>query len=70
MRLKKLDPNSPEVIAQAVEKIRQMTPQERMNFLYYRTPGVQETDMTGMYGLYEEEEALEKPREPAEKMAA
>ena len=53
MRLKKLDPNSPEVIAQAVERVRLMTPKERMDFLNYRTSGVEETDTTGMFGLYE-----------------
>ena len=48
MKLKKLDPNSPEVIDAAVEMIRKMTPEEALAFLTYRTPGVEETDMTGM----------------------
>ena len=49
MKLKKLDPNSPEVIERVVEMIRRMTPEEALAFLNYRTPGVPETDMTGMY---------------------
>ena len=32
-----------------VEFIRQMTPEEALAFLTYRTPGVEETDMTGMF---------------------
>jgi hypothetical protein len=50
MKLKKLDPNSPEVIDAVVEMIRKMTPEEALAFLTYRTPGVKETDMTGMLG--------------------
>ena len=50
MKLKKLDPNSPEVIDAAVEMIRKMTPEEALAFLTYRTPGIVETDMTGMLG--------------------
>jgi hypothetical protein len=49
MKLKKLNPHSPEVIDAMVEMIRQMTPEEARAFLTYRTPGVEETDMTGMY---------------------
>lgn len=49
MKLKKLDPNSQEVIDAAVEMIRQMTPEEALKFFSYRTPGIEETDMTGMY---------------------
>ena len=49
MKLKKLNPHSPEVIDAMVEMIRQMTPEEALAFLTYRTPGVEETDMTGMY---------------------
>ena len=43
-----LDPNSPEVIARAVEHIRSMTPEEALTFLFYHTPGVEETDMRGI----------------------
>ena len=46
---KRLDPNSPEVIDAAVERIRRMTPEEALAFLTYRTPGIEETDMTGMF---------------------
>ena len=49
MKLKKLNPHSPEVIDAMVAMIRQMTPEEALAFLTYRTPGVEETDMTGMY---------------------
>ncbi len=49
MELKKLNPHSSEVIDAAVEMIRQMTPEEAWEFLTYRTPGVEETDMTGMF---------------------
>ena len=45
---KKLDPNSPVVIDAALERLRRMTPEETMAFLTYRTPGIEETDMTGM----------------------
>lgn len=48
MKLKKLNPHSPEVIEAAVEMIRQMTPEEALAFLTYRAPDVEETDMTGM----------------------
>ena len=48
MKLKKRDPHDPEVIAEVVEMIRKMTPEEALAFLTYRTPGVQETDMTGI----------------------
>lgn len=70
-RKRPLDPNSPELAKRIAERIRGMTPQELINFLNYRTPGVEETDMTGMYGLYKDEDkTLETPREPAEKVAA
>jgi len=46
---KKLDPHSPEVINAAVERIRRMTPEEALAFLTYKTPGIEETDMTGMF---------------------
>ena len=48
MKLKKRNPHDPEVIAEVVEMIRQMTPEEALAFLTYRTPGIEETDMTGM----------------------
>jgi hypothetical protein len=49
MKRKKRSPHDPEVIAEVVEMIRQMTPEEALAFLTYRTPGIEETDMTGMY---------------------
>jgi hypothetical protein len=49
MKLKKGDPSDPKVTDAIIEMIRQMTPEEALAFLTYRTPGVQETDMTGMY---------------------
>jgi hypothetical protein len=48
MAYKKRDPRNPEVIREAIEMIRQMTPEEARAFFTYRTPGVEETDMTGM----------------------
>ncbi len=49
MKLKRRDPHCPEVIREAVEFIQSMTPEEALAFLTYRTPGVEETDMTGMF---------------------
>ena len=49
MKYKKRDPHNPQVIAEAIEMIRKMTPEEARAFLAYRTPGIQETDMTGMF---------------------
>ena len=57
MKLKKLNPHSPGVIDAAVEMIRSMTPEEAMAFLTYRTPGVEETDMTGMFSEGQEPES-------------
>lgn len=48
MGRKKLHPNSPEAIDAAVEMIRRMSPEAALAFLTYRTPGIEETDMTGM----------------------
>ena len=49
MKLKKGNSGDPKVIAAMVETIRKMTPEKALAFLTYRTPGVEETDMTGMY---------------------
>ena len=49
MKLKKLDPHSPEVVNAALDMMRGMTPEEALKFFTYRAPGVEETDMTGMY---------------------
>lgn len=48
MKLKKGDPSDPKVTDAIVEMIQKMTPEEALAFLTYRTPGVEETDMTGM----------------------
>lgn len=45
-----LSPHHPKVVQAAIEMVRQMTPEEALAFFTYRTPGVEETDMTGMYG--------------------
>lgn len=63
MKLKKRDPHSPEVVQEVIEMIQRMTPEEALAFLMYRTPGVEETDMTGMYSQepmlsHEQREAL------------
>ena len=44
-----LDPSNPEVHAAIIKRIKSMTPKEKLEFLLYREPGVEETDMTG-YG--------------------
>ena len=64
MKYKKGDPRSPEVIQAAIEMIRQMTPEEALAFLTYRTPGIEETDMTGMLsnGHSPDKTAPTKPR--------
>jgi len=43
-----LSPHHPKVVQAVLEKIRQMTPEEALAFLKYRTPGIEETDMAGM----------------------
>ena len=43
-----LSPHHPKVVQAAIEVVRQMTPEEALAFLKYRTPGIEETDMTGM----------------------
>ena len=53
MKRKKRDPHSPEVIAEALAMIRRMTPEEALAFLTYRTPGIEETDMTGKFANYQ-----------------
>ncbi len=47
---KNRQPGSKEVIDAIVERFSKMTPEERYEFLTYRTPGVEMTDMTGMFG--------------------
>ena len=43
-----LSPHHPKVVQAALDMVRQMTPEEALAFLKYRTPGIEETDMTGM----------------------
>lgn len=49
MKLKKGSPGDPKVTEAILEFLRQMTPEELLAFVTYRTPGVEETDMTGMF---------------------
>ena len=46
---KNLRYDNPEVIDAFVARIDRMTPEEVMEFLMRRTPGIEETDMTGMF---------------------
>ncbi len=50
MKLKKQDPHSQEVIEEAVEMNRRVTPEVELAFVTYRTPGTKVTDMTGCLG--------------------
>lgn len=54
MPRKKRDFSDPEVFENFLKKVRSMTPEERYADLVYRTPGVEVTDMTGMYKDYPE----------------
>jgi hypothetical protein len=67
---KRLDPTSPEAIDAACESIRRMTPEEAYAFLTYRTPGIEETDMTGMLSSTKKRSAPAKRRIAARKAAA
>ncbi len=49
MKLKNRKPTDPEVTARILKRIDAMTPEEIVAFLEYRTPSVEETDMTGMF---------------------
>lgn len=49
MKLKKGSPGDPKVTEAILEFLQQMTPEELLAFVTYRTPGVEETDMTGMF---------------------
>jgi len=49
MKLKNRKPTDPTVTARILKRIEEMTPEEVVAFLEYRTPGVEETDMTGMF---------------------
>jgi hypothetical protein len=59
MKLKKGSPGDPKVTEAILERLRQMTPEELLAFVTYRTPGVEETDMTGMFSNDQ------SPRKPA-----
>ncbi|GEM_PF-2186787 len=41
-------PTDPKVTARILKRIDSMTPEELADFLACRTPGIEETDMTGM----------------------
>jgi hypothetical protein len=49
MKRKNLEPTNPIVTARILKRIEQMTPEQALAFLTYRRPGVEETDMTGMF---------------------
>lgn len=49
MKLKNRKPTDPAVTARILKRIEEMTPEEIVTFLEYRTPGVEETDMTRMF---------------------
>lgn len=53
MKLKKGSPGDPKVTEAILETLRQMTPEELLAFVTYRTPGVEETDMTGMFSSHQ-----------------
>ena len=48
MPRKRIDPSNPEITDAMEARIRSMTQEEAYAFLTYRTPGVPESDMTGM----------------------
>ncbi len=48
MKLANRHPVDPEVTARILKRVSRMTPEEIMAFLEYRTPGIEETDTTGM----------------------
>ena len=54
MSRKNLDPTDPKVMARILKRIEQMTPEQALAFLTYRRPGVEETDMTGMFSIHPE----------------
>jgi hypothetical protein len=49
MKLKNRKPTDPAVTARILKRIEEMTSEEVVAFLEYRTPSVEETDMTGMF---------------------
>ena len=68
MKLKKRDPHSHEVVQEVIEMIQRMTPEEALAFLMYRPPGVEETDMTGMYS--QEATLSQEPEKQREALSA
>jgi hypothetical protein len=64
MPRKKFDPSDPDLIEQICADIRSMTPEEALAFLTYRTPGVPETDMTGMFSQTTAQPEPRKERDP------
>lgn len=51
-------PLSKEAFIRAREFLRSMTPEELMDFMEYRTPGIEETDMTGNFPIHVERPVL------------
>lgn len=51
MEHKAWNPNSPEVKAAIVERIRQLTPDEAMDFLEAGAEGLEQTNMTGHFPI-------------------
>jgi hypothetical protein len=50
----------------SVKRIEQMTPEQALAFLTYRRPGVEETDMTGMFSIRPEaKRTIRAKRRPA-----
>lgn len=54
MKREHMNPHSESVIGAAIERIQNMTEDEALGFLTTRSPGVEETDMTGMFAVPEE----------------
>lgn len=59
-KLKNRDPHSPDVRREVAEFIRSMTREEALAFLTHRTPGIELTDMTGMFSQEEPPVQLSK----------
>ncbi len=63
MKRQKREMNSLEIAHAAIEMLRKMTPEERFAFINYRTPGVEETDMTGMFSSSRKEQDATKAKQ-------
>jgi hypothetical protein len=65
MKLKSCKPADPEVTARILTRIDEMPPKELLDFLTYRTPGIEETDMTGMFSKGQAPERTNHAKHPA-----